>query len=196
MNSFRGYIEEFLVRVGTQSDFFLKTRQNNFLIFFCHNFVCGKISQFSTWWLMKRINILWENLLSLKQCRAIHAPRESCWALRKISGIYKKTILLIWTNTLDSEKSHLQTKKFELRRESLKKILVRRGWKKSARHWFKILKSFNFSSWSKQKKVKKPINIFHGPFITQLDFWKLTLRWNFDRFHKQTFSTPQGLDFK
>ena len=29
------------------------------------------------------------------------------------------------------------TLKFEVRRESLKKNLVRRGWKKSARHWFK-----------------------------------------------------------
>ena len=73
----------------------------------------------------------------LNQCRAIHAPRESCGAPRNISGIYECAIFLILTNssdTLDSVKSHLQTKKFEVRRECLKKILVRRGWKKSARH--------------------------------------------------------------
>ena len=83
--------------------------------------------------------------LALKQCRAIHAPRrtgaprESCKAPRKISGIYKSTIFLTFTNSLDSVKSHFQTKKFELRRESLKNILVRRGWKKSARHCSKAI---------------------------------------------------------
>ena len=61
---------------------------------------------------------------TLEQCWAIHAPRctgvprESCGAPRKISGIYKSTIFLILTYTLDSVKSHLQSKKFEVRRES------------------------------------------------------------------------------
>ena len=52
---------------------------------------------------------------------------------------------IILTNSLDSIKCHFQTKKFEVRRESLKKILVRRGWKKSARHCSIALNVINLS---------------------------------------------------
>ena len=62
--------------------------------------------------------------------------REKFLAFRNVPFLLILTNSSYIKDTFDSLKSHLQTKKFEVRRKSLKKILVHRGWKMSARHWY------------------------------------------------------------
>ena len=62
---------------------------------------------------------------------------ESAWIFRRLQAHEK----IPYTSKKSSS-----NKKIEVRRESLKFFLVRRGWKKSAQHWCKRL-DFRFLMW-------------------------------------------------